>query len=681
MTENFLRYETSPYLLQHQHNQVHWYPWGDAAFARACADDKPILLSVGYAACHWCHVMAHESFEDPLTAELMNEHFINIKVDREERPDVDKIYMDAIHALGTHGGWPLTMFLTPDGTPFWGGTYFPKASRYGQPSFQHVLREIARIWRDERDKVENNRVALLEALSSPMESAAGAPLTPTVIAEAAHHLVQAMDIQHGGLRGAPKFPQCSLFELLRRHAIIANDSAAYRAVDVTLQHICQGGIYDHLGGGFARYSVDDRWLVPHFEKMLYDNAQLIGLLARHQVNTPNKMFRIRIDETADWVLKEMLTPEGVFAASYDADSEGEEGKFYVWAEDEIDHHLGANIRDTFKAIYDISTGGNFEGHNILNRLHHLDLLDDAAEAALATARQVLFAQRRGRVPPAWDDKVLADWNGLMISALAEAGMLLDRPDWIAAASSAFDSIIDMLWHDERLMHVWRAGQARNHATADAYANLIAAAIYLYEATANHDRIAQAEQLLNALNRDHWDDVKGGYFMASAKAQHLIVRPKFAHDDATPNANAVMISNLAKLHVLTGNGAFLDKANAIQDAFYGIARRNLLAHATLLASVQDLNDLVQIVIATAPEDEAKATALQKAILAHPLPNRLLTRIAQPNALPASHPLHGKPTPLQGASLYLCRGNTCSLPVTDLTELPAALSLLGMAPGAP
>ena len=675
MTKNLLKYETSPYLLQHQHNPVHWYPWGDAAFECARIDDKPILLSVGYAACHWCHVMAHESFEDPVTAEVMNAHFINIKVDREERPDVDKIYMDAIHALGTHGGWPLTMFLTPDGTPFWGGTYFPKVSRYGQPSFQHVLREIARIWRDERNKVENNRVALLEALSSPMENA-GAPLTPAVIAEAAHHLVRAMDIQNGGLRGAPKFPQCPLFELLRRHAITTNDRPAQHAVDVTLQHICQGGVYDHLGGGFARYSVDDRWLVPHFEKMLYDNAQLIGLLARHHVNTPSKLFRIRIDETIDWVLREMLTPEGVFAASYDADSEGEEGKFYVWAEDEINRLLGADIKYTFNAVYDISPVGNFEGRNILNRLDHLDLLDDVTEAGLATARQTLFAQRCKRVPPAWDDKVLADWNGLMISALAEAGMLLDRPDWIAAASSALDSIIDMLWHDDQLMHVWRAGQARNHATADAYANLIAAAICLYEATANHNRIAQAEQLLSALNRHHWDDIKGGYFMASAKAQHLIIRPKFAHDDATPNANAVMISNLAKLHVLTGNGAYLDRANAIHDVFCGIARRNLLAHTTLLASVQDLNDLVQIVIATTPEDEAKAAALQKAILAHPLPNRLLARIAEPHALPASHPLHGKQAPLQGANLYLCRGNTCSLPVTDPAELPAALSLIGL-----
>jgi len=678
MTENLLKYETSPYLLQHQHNPVHWYSWGDAAFERARAEDKPILLSIGYAACHWCHVMAHESFEDPLTAEVMNEHFINIKVDREERPDVDKIYMDAVHALGMQGGWPLTMFLTPDGTPFWGGTYFPKLSRYGQPSFQHVLYEIARIWHDERGKVETNRVALLEALSSPTEKT-GTPLTPALTAQAAQYLIQAMDTQNGGLRGAPKFPQCSLFELLRRLAITASDDAAYRAVDVTLQHICQGGIYDHLGGGFARYSVDEHWLVPHFEKMLYDNAQLIGLLARHNVGTENKLFRLRIDETVDWVLREMVTPDGAFTASYDADSEGIEGKFYVWDEDEVDRLLDAAVTDTFKTAYAISAGGNFEGHNILNRLHHLDLLDDATEAALAAARQVLFAERSNRPPPAWDDKVLADWNGLMIAALAEAGMLLGRTGWINAASTAFDSIIGLLWQGEHLLHVWRAGQAHNQATADAYANLIAAAIALYEATANGARLAQAEQLLRALDRDHWDDAESGYFMSSAKARHLIVRPKFAHDDATPNANAVMISNLAKLHVLTGKRTYLDRAAAIQHAFSATVQRNPLAHATFLTAVQDLNDLVQIVIATAPGGEGDAAALQKAILAQPLPNRLLATITEPDALPHGHPIHGKSAPLQSANLYLCRGNTCSLPVTRPAELPAALSLVGLSPG--
>jgi len=605
----------------------------------------------------------------------MNEHFINIKVDREERPDVDKIYMDAIHALGTHGGWPLTMFLTPDGTPFWGGTYFPKVSRYGQPGFQHVLGEIARIWRDERDKVETNRAALLEALSTPMERTE-TPLTPALAARAAQYLIQAMDARHGGLRGAPRFPQCSLFELLRRFAITANDDAAHRVVDVTLQHICQGGIYDHLGGGFARYSVDEYWLVPHFEKMLYDNAQLTGLLARHSIGAQNKLFRLRIEETINWVLREMVTPEGAFAASYDADSEGVEGKFYVWSESEIDHLLHTDVRDVFKTAYAVSAGGNFEGQNILNRLHDLDLLDDATEATLAAARQVLFAQRRTRPSPAWDDKVLADWNGLMIAALAEAGMLLGRPEWINAASTAFDSIVGLLWQDEHLMHVWRAGRTRNDATADSYANLIAAAIALHEASANGASLAQAEQLLHALDRDHWDDAEGGYFMSSARARHLIVRPKFAHDDATPNANAVMISNLAKLYLLTGKRAYLDKANVIQHVFSGAVQRNPVAHAAFLAAVEDLNDLIQVVIAIAPGGEVEAAALRNAILAQPLPNRLLATVTQSDELPTGHPIHGKPPPLQGANLYLCRGNTCSLPVSHPAELPAALSLVGL-----
>ena len=675
MSTNLLGAETSPYLLQHRDNPVHWHPWGAAAFARARAEDKPILLSIGYAACHWCHVMAHESFEDIETARLMNEHFINIKVDREERPDVDKIYMDALHALGEHGGWPLTMFLDPQGTPFWGGTYFPAESRYGRPGFRHVLTEIARIWRHERHKVDSNRTALREALSPPPPGA-GADLTPGILAEAARQLLSAIDPEHGGLRGAPKFPQCSIFELLRRHGVAAGDGAAHWALDLTLRHICQGGIYDHLGGGFSRYSVDARWLVPHFEKMLYDNAQLVGLLARHWVKDRDNLFRLRIEETVAWTLREMRTREGAFAASYDADSEGEEGKFYVWSADEIDRVLPDRLRIPFKTVYDISTPGNFEGHNIPNRLGHLDLLDAASEADLGAARALLFQHRRSRIHPAWDDKVLADWNGLMIAALAEAGMLLDRPDWIAAAAAAFDAVMGLLWKDDCLHHAWRAGKLRHRATADGHANLIAAAIHLHEATADARWIAAAEKLAAALDRDHWDGADGGYFFASAAADHLIVRPKFAHDDATPNANAVMLSNLARLHPLTGKPAYLDRARRLHDAFAGAVRRNLIAHASFLAGFADLTQLVQIVIVAAPGHDQAAAALQRTILAHPLPGRLVIRVGDPQSLPDGHPARNRPVPATGASLYLCCGQTCSLPLSDAGGIAAAFATLGL-----
>ena len=345
-------------------------PWGDAAFAKARAENKPVMLSVGYAACHWCHVMAHESFEDDETAQLMNEHFVAIKVDREERPDVDRIYMQALHSLGEQGGWPLTMFLTPDGQPFWGGTYFPKEQRYGRPSFRYVLNEIARIWRDERDKVTTNATALVSALKrEPPKPDQEAVLTLDLVEQAAQALLSAIDFDHGGLKGAPKFPQVPVFDFLWTMAERTGDRRLAEAVTTTLTHISQGGIYDHLGGGFARYSVDHLWLVPHFEKMLYDNAQLVSLLARVSARTGTALFRVRIEETIDFVLREMLTPIGAFAASYDADSEGEEGKFYVWTAEQRSRESSARKKPIlFAQTYDVSAQGNWEGHNILNRL-------------------------------------------------------------------------------------------------------------------------------------------------------------------------------------------------------------------------------------------------------------------------------------------------------------------------
>ncbi|HKQ95011.1 MAG TPA: thioredoxin domain-containing protein, partial [Aestuariivirgaceae bacterium] len=415
MTANRLANETSPYLLQHRDNPVDWMPWGKEAFDRARSEDRPVLLSIGYAACHWCHVMAHESFEDPETAVLMNAGFVCIKVDREERPDVDKIYMDALHALGEQGGWPLTMFLKPDAAPFWGGTYFPKESKFGRPSFAYVLQEIARIWRDERDKADANGRALANALKqSPVASAA--ELTVDTLTGAADALLAAVDGVHGGLAGAPKFPQTSIFEFLWRRHLATGRPDLGQAVIVTLTNLCQGGIYDHLGGGFSRYAVDHRWLVPHFEKMLYDNALLVSLLAHIYKVTREPLFRIRIEETVGWLLTEMRAG-GAFAASYDADSEGEEGKYYVWSETELRSHLDPSVFDLFARVYDVTPDGNWEGHTILNRLRAKTLLTPSEENILSEARQLLRGRRALRSPPGFDDKVLADWNGLAISAL------------------------------------------------------------------------------------------------------------------------------------------------------------------------------------------------------------------------------------------------------------------------
>ena len=388
---NRLGRETSPYLLQHQENPVHWWAWGPEALAEAKRTGKPILLSVGYAACHWCHVMAHESFEDGETAEVMNDLFVNIKVDREERPDVDAIYMSALHELGEQGGWPLTMFLTSDAEPFWGGTYFPKDARYGRPAFTHVLKEIARIYRDEQDKVRQNATALKQALAPKFEPGPGAIPGDAALEDLARRLLQLVDPTHGGIRGAPKFPQPQFFTFLWRAGLRYGLPNPIEAVTLTLTHIAQGGIYDHLGGGFARYSVDERWLVPHFEKMLYDNALLLELMTEAWRETGDPLFAIRASETIDWLMREMVTEGGGFASSLDADSEGEEGKFYVWSLAEIEEVLGAEDAKLFAEIYDVTPGGNFEDHTILNRINHLELGDDATEARLAEMRAKLLA--------------------------------------------------------------------------------------------------------------------------------------------------------------------------------------------------------------------------------------------------------------------------------------------------
>ncbi len=465
MSENRLALETSPYLLQHKDNPVHWWAWGPEALAEAKQTGKPILLSVGYAACHWCHVMAHESFEDQGTADVMNGLYINIKVDREERPDIDAIYMSALHRLGEQGGWPLTMFLDSDAKPFFGGTYFPKQAQYGRPAFASVLLQIAQIYQEEPERVRGNVEGLMAALQERAPSRGGFTATEAMVQDLVARITNAMDNEHGGLRGAPKFPQWNVLWLLWRGAMRFDDMAAKEAVVTTLTHICQGGIYDHVGGGFARYSVDEIWLVPHFEKMLYDNALLIDLLTEVWRETQEPLFAQRISETVDWLKREMIAEGGGFAASLDADSEGEEGKFYVWTAAEIADVFGAEDAAFFGSVYDVTPHGNFEGHTILNRLGSLAMLSDEDEKRLGEMRIKLFARRAPRVRPGWDDKVLADWNGLMIGALARAGVVFEKPDWIALADTAFKFVSESMARDgNRLWHSARAGRC----TAPAY---------------------------------------------------------------------------------------------------------------------------------------------------------------------------------------------------------------------
>jgi uncharacterized protein YyaL (SSP411 family) len=477
---NRLAGATSPYLLQHQHNPVDWWPWGPEALAEAKRTNKPILLSVGYAACHWCHVMAHESFEDEATARVMNELFVSIKVDREERPDIDQIYMQALHLLGEQGGWPLTMFLTPAGEPVWGGTYFPPEAKFGRPAFKDVLRQVARIFREEPESIEKNRFALLASLAQKARPAGKVTIGAQELDGFSRQIGNMIDQVHGGLRGAPKFPQSPMLEMLWRAGMRSGDVRFFDTVEHTLERMCEGGIYDHLGGGFSRYSVDERWLVPHFEKMLYDNAVLLELLAlgfarggKHAA-----LFRERARETVGWLKREMTTTGGAFSASLDADSEGEEGKFYVWGKNEIIELLGPDAGNFFARHYDVTDDGNFEGHNILNRLDAPETNDRDAER-LAQLREILLSAREGRVRPGLEDKVLADWNGLLIAALVNAGILFDEPDWIAMARHAFDFIAREMTRDGRLGHSWRDGKLLYRGLASDFTNMMKAALALH----------------------------------------------------------------------------------------------------------------------------------------------------------------------------------------------------------
>jgi uncharacterized protein YyaL (SSP411 family) len=669
--ENRLGRETSPYLLQHRDNPVHWWPWGPEALAEAKRTGKPILLSVGYAACHWCHVMAHESFEDPATAAQMNELFVNIKVDREERPDIDAIYMRALHGLGEHGGWPLTMFLDSEARPFWGGTYFPPEPRFGRPSFKTVLAEVARVYRDEPDKVGYNAGLLVKALQQRPDGGAGGPtvdLTDAGIAALAGPMVRAVDMRRGGLAGAPKFPQWSFFWLLWRLAIRYGHPAALQAVDVTLTNICQGGIYDHLGGGFARYSVDERWLVPHFEKMLYDNALLIDLMTEVYRETGNDLYKARIEESVAWLQREMIAEGGGFAASLDADSEGEEGKFYVWSKAEIEEVLGTDDARLFCEVYDVTAGGNWEGHAILNRLGSLDLRAPEEEQALAAMRAKLLARRAGRIRPGWDDKVLADWNGLMIAALTHAARAFDRADWLETAKAAFHFVLTRMDKDGRLLHSYRDGRAHAPATASDYANMIWAALRLHLATGDATYLGTAERWVAVIDERYWVAEPGGYAFTADDTPDVIVRMRGAHDDATPNANGIMLSNLMALHLLTGKPRYLEWAEAIPKAFAADIARNTFGHCGLIAGTLDLIAPQQVVVIEPRRADARpgSSPLARALMDLSLPGAV-EQVVQPGQTLSNPALTGKSAPGEQPTAYACLGPQCSLPVTD----PAAL----------
>ena len=662
---NALAEATSPYLLQHRDNPVDWRQWDDSALAEARSLNRPILLSIGYAACHWCHVMAHESFERPDIAALMNRLFVNIKVDREERPDLDTVYQQALAVMGQQGGWPLTMFLTPSGEPFWGGTYFPPEPRYGRPGMTQILEQVAALWQSGSDRIESNRAAIVRALRQ-LSAPEGGSLPPAMLAgQVARQLVEQFDPINGGLAGAPKFPQAPLLRLVWEAALRSGDATLRQPVTHTLARMSQGGIYDHLGGGYARYSVDDHWLVPHFEKMLYDNAQILELLGAAWAATGEPLLERRAEETVDWLRREMMV-DGAFASALDADSDGEEGRFYVWDAGEIDRLLGADA-PAFRLAYGITTAGNWDGVNILNRLHEAGLPSAHDEARLSQNRAILHAARALRPRPGRDDKMLADWNGLMIAALARVSGQFARPDWLQIARLAFDTVLARMSDGDRLFHSWRAQRRLPMAFLDDYAQMSRAALALHEQTGEQHYLDRAQNWVRFCRAEFRDAVGGGFYLSPNVTDGPIVRPKNAHDGPTPSANGTLAEVAAILWHLTGEATYRSQAEDILGAFGGDAIRHAPSYATLLLAAAMLAEPYQIVVVG---DEATPgfDRLFAAAAAAPVPTRVLQRMAPQAVLPSTHPAAGKSLLAGRATAYVCVGATCEAPITD----PAALT---------
>ncbi len=677
---NRLVHETSPYLLQHAHNPVDWYAWGEEALRKAKAEDKPLLLSIGYAACHWCHVMERESFEDPQTAKLMNEHFVSIKVDREERPDLDRIYQSAVQMMGVHGGWPLTAFLTPDGEPFYGGTYYPPDDRHGLPSFTRILLSVSRAWREDRDEVRTSVGQFLEGLDRLNRFPASLTEPTAAVVEAAvRALSRSVDPVHGGFGRAPKFPHPSALELLLR-AGARGDRFVLEMVTLTLRKMAEGGIYDQVGGGFHRYSVDERWLVPHFEKMLYDNAQLIGVYVHaHQV-TGDPFFARIARETIGYVLREMAHPDGGFYSTQDADSEGEEGKFFVWTKEEVLQVLGPELGELCSRAFDVSEAGNFEHKNILHVVATPEQLaqrfgktPDEIGMLLGQVKCKLFGAREKRVKPGRDEKILTAWNGLMISACAAAGTVLGHGEALEAGVKAADFIERHLTRDGRLLRTWTAGEAKLHGYLDDYAFLTAALLDLYEATLDDRFFRRAEALHRVTLEQFWDEAEGGFFFTAKDHERLVARMKSAYDEAIPSGTAVATLNLLRFASALGEDAYRRMADRVFRSLLRQMEQSPSGFGHLLLAL-DFASRGPLEIVVVGDRGAPATrAMLEPIHRRYLPNRVLVHLnpAAPGR-PFTGPLvEGKRAVDGQVTAYVCRGFTCSAPVTDPGALAALL----------
>ncbi len=660
---NRLAQETSPYLQQHAGNPVDWHPWGEEALARARGEDKPILLSVGYSACHWCHVMAHESFEDPAIAEVMNRLFVNIKVDREERPDLDQIYQLAHQMLAQRtGGWPLTMFLTPEGTPFFGGTYFPKEPRYNLPGFPQVLERIAQAYHDHRDEIGRQNQTLLATFEGmqPGAPAHHSELSAEPIAAALRSLKTNFDSRYGGFGGAPKFPHPAELEFCLRRSAAAADGAAERVATTTLERMALGGIYDHLGGGFSRYSVDAEWMIPHFEKMLYDNGPLLRLYADAWAVTRNPLFARVAEETAAWVMREMQSPEGGYYSSLDADSEHEEGKFYVWTPDEVRSLVSADEYAVLAPHYGLDGPPNFE-----NSHWHLHVVrplaaDDAP--LLASGRRKLFDAREKRVHPGRDEKVLVSWNALMIAGMARAAVVFGRGDWLASAKKALGFIRAAMWKNGRLLATYKDGNAHLNAYLDDYAFLLAALLEILQADFDPDVLGFAEDLADVLLEQFEDREKGGFFFTSHDHEKLIHRPKPGYENATPSGNGAAAFALQRLHFLTGEARYALAAERTLAQFHAELTEHPGGHATLLDALEEHQQPTRTVILRGPEGELRRW--RRELAQYYAPQTMVIAIdGNAAGLP---PVLAKPVGNR-VSAWVCEGTRCLAPIDRLEGL--------------
>jgi uncharacterized protein YyaL (SSP411 family) len=677
---NRLAHEISPYLLQHAENPVDWYPWGEEALERAMREDKPIFLSIGYAACHWCHVMEHESFENEAVAALLNQAFVSIKVDREERPDLDDIYMAATVALSGGGGWPMSVFLTPDRRPFFAGTYFPPTDRHGRLGFSTLLKRIAQLWRSQRDDLLAQASALVAQVRAGYEIATAAPVSSAMISAAVRALAASFDPQWGGFGSAPKFPPAASISLLLRYHAKTEDAQALAMATATLDGMKNGGIYDHLGGGFARYSTDQRWLVPHFEKMLYDNAALARVYLEAYQATHDLEYRRVARETLDYVVREMQDAEGGYYCATDADSEGEEGKFFVWTLDEIQALLDPVSAKAFALFYDVTVQGNWEGKNVLRRSRtvaqaatELGCTPEALQSRLEAAREKLYRARLARVPPLLDDKVITAWNGLMIGAMAEGFRVLRDPRYLQSAERTAHFVLSGLRRqDGGIFRTARAGRAHLPGCLDDYAYLADGLITLFEAGGSAKFLAEAQRLGERALRD-FDDGHGAFFTTARDHETLFARPREGQDGALPNANAVLARALARLARHYDRDDLAQRARAALMAYGTLIEQAPRAFATSLEVLDFLESTPLELALVGRRGTPDREALERAVADLYLPNRVCAHIDpdQPEAIDLPL-LRGKTLVRERAALYVCRNYACAAPVTDPGAAAAALA---------